>query len=111
MNVLPVPQNQPFWTMRVSLDGVEYVLDAVWNTRSGKWYLGLSDVDGNRLAGQQKVVCHFPLFRTCAAEGMFPGRLFALDTTSPDTETEGVDPHLTDFGTRVLLVYQPASEL
>jgi hypothetical protein len=117
MIVIPVPtaehvdDAQPFWSMRVRLDGAEFVLDAVWNQRAGKWYMGLSDGEGNRLAGQQKVTCHVPLFRLVTSPVMFLGRLFALDTSAADPSTEGRDPHLLDFGTRVLLVYAAESEL
>lgn len=111
MIVIPIPSGQPFWTQRVALDGAEYVLEGRWNQRAGKWFLGLLDADGNRLSGQVKVVCHFPLFRLCSAEGAPPGMLFARDTTAPDPTAEGRDPHLEDFGSRVLLVYVPEAEL
>lgn len=108
---IPIPQDQPFWDLRVRLDGAEYTLHGRYNQRAGKWYLGLSDADGNVLHRGVKVVCHYPLFRNVVADTAPPGNLIALDTTSPDPETEGRDPVLEDFGTRVVLVYVPASEL
>ena len=110
MIVIPVPQNDSATrTWRARLDGVEYTFEGRFNTRSGRWYLGLLDTDGTRLAGQEKVGGHWPLFRLLI--GGPPGLLFALDTSVKDTQTEGLPPGLNDFGNRVLLVYVPKAEL
>lgn len=111
MITIPIPSDTPFWDQRVRLEGREYTLQGRWNSRAQKWFLGLLDADGNRLAGEQKVVCHFPLWRTVTAEGMPPGLLFALDTSARDPLSEGRDPHYSDFGTRVILVYAESTEL
>lgn len=110
MIVIPVPQNKSAArTWRVRLDGVEYTIEARFNSRSGRWYLGLLDIDGNRLYGQVKAVCHYPLFRLRTAGP--PGLIFALDTSSSDTSVEGLNPGFDDLGNRVLLVYVPQAEL
>lgn len=108
---IPVPSGVAFWDQRVRLDGREYTLQGRYNQRVGKWFLGLLDADGAVLHAGVKVVCHYPLFRNVVNASAPPGVLMALDTTALDPVTEGADPVLDDFGTRVVLVYVPVDEV
>lgn len=108
---IPIPAGKAFWDQRVRLDGREYTLRGRYNQRTGKWRLGLLGADGTVLHAGVKVVCHYPLFRNLVNEAGPPGVLMALDTTAIDPALEGVDPGLEDFGTRVVLVYVPVTEV
>lgn len=103
---VPVSQDLVDYTERVELDGETYELRFRWNHRAEAWFLDIKDdagaalvlgrrcVVGGRIIGQHKHVA-----------GIMPGELTAFDTTN-----RSVDPALTDFGARVLLLYFDEAE-
>ena len=53
MIYIPLPKDKPFFTLRTTLDGADYLLRFEWNMRAG-WFLGVSAVGDN---GTETVVC------------------------------------------------------
>ena len=53
----------PRFRIRVSLDGVAFVLVFHWNRRAEIWVVDCLDADGNALQHGQGVVVRWPLFR------------------------------------------------
>lgn len=106
MEAFDLPQSNPSFELRLTLDGREYVLTFEWSEREAAWYLALADQADSPIVGATKVVADWPLFLTCNDARKFTGALIARDTTGA-----GLDPLLDDFGTRVLLTYTAADEL
>lgn len=108
--VIPIPlvdgSPLPYFDMVASLENTNYVLEFRWNTRGSAWYLNVYDESGTTLllAGL-KLVANWPLAAYTTARQP-PGLLIVVDSSGTDT-----DPTLTDFGTRVILLYYTASEL
>ena len=96
----------PHYVQRTALEGTTYVLRIDWNQREQRWYLRISDEDGNVLAGDVKVVANWPLLRRHRDERLPPGSIMAIDQSG-----KGEDPGLTELGERVLLLYFDAEEL
>ncbi len=94
------------YTQRTVLDGREYGFRFQWNQRAAKWYMDLADAAGAPIVFGVKVVADFPLLRRLTDSRTPPGELFAMDRSRA-----GQDPGLSDFGTRVQLIYIPAADL
>lgn len=106
IRVINTPQNIPFFTQRTTLDGREYLLTFDWNQREQKWYLSIADQDEVPIVSSIKLVANFPLTHLLVDSRSPPGELFAMDTSG-----NGLDPLLSDLGTRVLLLYMDAEDL
>lgn len=100
------PNPPPHFSLQPELDGVTYTLVFDWNDRDGRWYATLADAEEQVLIPGRKVVPDFPLFARKRGPTLPTGQLIALDTSGA-----GLAPGLTDFGSRVLLLYIPAAEL
>ena len=96
----------PFYTVRVSLDGLTYGLAFQWSTVESRWYISLEDSEGNSLTRAQKIRSNWPLFEGYGGRARPPGRLAAI-------ATDYAPPGLDDFGIgkRVQLCYFPEGEL
>jgi hypothetical protein len=76
------------YDQRVQLDGREFGLRLRFNSRSGFWFLTLSDVDGNVLVAGRKLVRGAPLL-TRSRDPRLPLGLLMVDGPT--------DPGLTDL--------------
>lgn len=90
----------PAYFYTVTLDGQQYRLDYTYNTRMGKWFLKVSDVQGNALIEPVPVVATWPLFNRFQRGTLPPGTLFAFDTSGKNE-----DPGRFDLGDRVRMLY------
>jgi hypothetical protein len=78
-----------FYTLRTTLDGLDYQLEFSWSTREERWYLTIKDSQGDLLMGATKLVCNVPLLRYRRhIEGTPAGEL-AVTTTSTDYTPPG----------------------
>ncbi len=100
---VPLAFDTPLYTIRVTLDGVEYILKFDWNDRENRWYMGFFSIDEDPLAVGIKVVANWPLLRRFTDDRLPPGELFATDL-SPML---GESPTYSELGTRVRLMYYP----
>lgn len=73
-----VEKETPFQTLKVALDGVNYIARLEWNMRSG-WYLGLSDAAGDPIFSPKKLVIDRDLLRSVTDERRPPGKLYLFD--------------------------------
>ncbi len=101
MSLLRIPtltDGSPAYRQRTRLDGQDWTLDFVFNTREGRWALSIIDLDGNSVVTGQPIVCGLNLLAR-AIKGP-PGLLIAI------AEDEGFEaPSLTELGARVTLWY------
>lgn len=95
---------EPLYSMRVVLDGKEYVLRFDWNGRESRWYFSIGFLDGSWLRTGIKFIANWPFLRNLADTRKPPGLLIAIDL-SP---SNGEPPGLLDIGERVKLFYYPA---
>lgn len=103
---VPTRNDLPAYNYIAKLDGVNYKLSYVFNPRLGdvgKWTVALSDQVGNPLVGPVVIVATWPLFNRFKANGIFPGTLFAFDTSG-----QNEDPGQFDLGNRVRMLYLEA---
>jgi len=97
---IPLTQTESNFTKLVTLDGEDYNFRFLWNERDGHWFMTIRTSGGDDIIAGIKVVADIPLVTHDADSRLFPGELWAMDTTGA-----GVDPGLRDFGTRVRLAY------
>jgi hypothetical protein len=102
MAYLEVPTNNqlPAYKYTVTLDGTSYQLDFQWNDRMSKWFVSVSDPQGNILEAPVPIVATWPLFDRFKNQSIFPGTLFCLDTSG-----QNEDPGRFDLGDRCRMVY------
>ncbi len=103
---VPTRNDLPAYKYVVQLDGVNYQLAYYFNPRVGlvgKWFVSLSDQVGNPIVGPVPVVATWPLFDRFKEEAVFPGTLFAFDTSG-----QNEDPGQFDLGDRVRMLYLEA---
>lgn len=105
---VPIPTDAPLYTLRVTLDGAEWLILVDWDGREGRWYLSLGTVDGAWVVRGVKVVADWPLLRHVRGGGGPPGNLYAADFSN-----RGEPPGYSDFGPgrRVRLLYQPVDSV
>jgi hypothetical protein len=102
---IPTPTGMPSFTMRVTLEQVEYRFDFAWNERAERWFMQLYTSAGD-LITSRKVIPNWPLLRGLVHADRPPGELVALDTSDLRTPIG-----LNDWGDRVVLDYLEASDV
>lgn len=85
----------------VTLEGRDYQLDFVWNTRESFWYMSIKDEEGNHIRSGLKAVCNFPVTRLWKDAERPPGQFIFLDTRDIP-----VDPDLDELGVEIPLTYE-----
>ena len=95
------------YVFQTELDGSTFGFRVRWNAREGFYYVDVLDANSNPLIQGLKI-CLGKIFtnRFVATPGIFPGTLFAEDTTKA-----GLDPALGDLGTRVRVIYFDSAEI
>lgn len=108
MPIFTVPtSDQPFYTQKTALDGVNFTLSFAYNQREDRWYLSIADDEETPIVSGIKILANFPLlFRFKFLPAMPPGEMVALDTTK-----DGSPPGAGELGSgkRVRLVYFDAA--
>jgi hypothetical protein len=97
----------PDYVMRVRLDGAQYILRFLYNTRLDRWSFSIADSNGDDLLGATAIVANWPLTRFYKWDPrMPPGDFMAIDQT-----TDGSPPGFLELAptARVRLVYFPVS--
>ena len=102
---IPLSSDTPLYTIRVTLDGQEYIFKFDWNERENRWYFSLFTIDEKPLATGIKLVANWPLLRRFTSGDMPPGILIAGDF-SP---LQGEAPTYAELGVRVRFLYFPAN--
>ena len=97
----------PNWEQRTVLDGRDYILRFLYNSRTCRWTMSIFDQNNDPIAQGVSVVVGCDLLSSIADQRKPPGKLYAVDLpASGETETERRDPHtVRDFGERVGLYY------
>ena len=106
MSLTPIPtltDGTPAYRQRVRLDEQDWLLDLVFNARTGLWAMSMLDLEGNEVVRGQAIVCNLPLLLRC--KGGPPGEMLAI---SSDGSAE--PPGLTELGGRVSLNYVSADD-
>lgn len=97
---IPVVPNVAHQEMELPVGERIYTLELRWSVREARWYLDVYGDDHEAIYTGIAVVLNFPLPARCVHEDFWDGVLYAIDTSTTNTE-----PALDDFGTRVILIY------
>lgn len=105
IQAIPTPKGVPSFTMRVTLEQVEYRIDLAWNTRASCWFMQLYTAADDLIA-TRKVIPNWPLLRGLVHNDRPPGELVALDAADLRTPIG-----LNDWGDRITLGYLEAADV
>lgn len=101
--------SDPFYTIRVRLDGADYTLEFTYAPRQGRYYLNLYDANDKELVWGLKLVSNTRLLRYYRyRDGVPAGELMVTSTTSDKSSPTIGD--LADGG-RCQLTYFTAAEV
>lgn len=104
--VLPIVPSVPNYRVSTTLDDVSYVLDVRWNGRAEAWYMDVRTDEGEAIrVGLKLVLGAYHGMRV--TDERFPNGIF----TAVDLSGEHREATLDDMGTRVVVLYYPASEI
>lgn len=107
MLVVPIAQNSAWFDFNCEVDGITLGFEFKWNDRSERWFLDLSDAQGNVIALSIPVVNGESLTQFLhGIAGMPTGDLFVFDTTDASE-----DPTFDSLGRRHVLMYAVPGEL
>jgi len=100
MSVLRIEADStPYYDMEVVLDGVEFILEFMLNSRDGSWYLSVYDASRTILRAGVRLVINWPLMRSWVSENSPSGDIVCItqgqNKTLPGEGQLGVDAVLT----------------
>jgi hypothetical protein len=102
---ITLPKDNPSYTLRVPIDGADFVLRFEWMERAG-WFVGMDDALGVTIFSPKRIVADWDLLQDVTDNRRPRGVLMGIDTTK-----YGLDPIYEDLGQRVVLVYFEEGEL
>ena len=109
MIILATDRGKAAYTQRVTLDGVSFILELIWNERVGAWYLSVLDANGTALLRSRKLATNWPIIRRFRfLDGLPAGEIMAIDP-SASLDYAGYSDLGEDRG--VELVYIEAADL
>jgi len=89
------------YTQQTVLDGILYTLSFRWNSRSGRWFVDITDATGVILVAGICLLAGVALTSLRKhISGMPQGDFFVIDETGAERS-----PSLDDFGKEIKLVY------
>ena len=98
-------EETPYYTQRVTLDGVDYQIQIDWSVREARWYFSLLDTLGGLICGPIKVMTNWPMLRWYHdREGCPTGEILAVSLSPDDSPPGFLD---LGVGRRCTLVYVP----
>jgi len=90
----------------VSLDGVDYQLQFLYNSREDSWYMDITDIEDNPIRSGVKIVINWPLLKTLMGKPRPAGELVCVNATQG-----ALDPTLDDFGLNAVFGYVPGEDV
>lgn len=106
---IPTLTDEPFYTMRVRLDGTDYLLDVQYNTRTRRYYVSLFSDDEAPLVRGLKCVPEVPLLRSYHFRPGVPAGELMVTIAGPDKRP----PEFGELGPglRCQLTYFPREDV
>jgi len=104
--LLQIPVDNTLYSQQftITLEGTLYTMHIYWVDRDGRWYMDLSDGNGNLIVGGVALVLAIDLLGKFNEAAIPPGMFYMFDTTGTNTEAS-----LTNFGQSVLLYYMEST--
>lgn len=99
--IIPIPVDTPDTSLRVPLDGVDYIIRLHYHEREDRWYLDLLTAENAEIVCGIKLVSNWPLLRRLVDTRRPPGNLIAMRAVGD--EPTG----FSDLGRSVVLGYIP----
>ncbi len=114
--IIPTSTELSDYRQVTNLEGRDYVLAFVHNTREDRWYMNLADQDESPIVDGIKVVAEIDLLQRVTDPRRPPGKIVARDLTAPDPTDDqpkilSEDPGLRDLGGRITLLYFTEAEV
>jgi len=106
MLVLPLPTGNPYFSVDVELDTLNYVLEFAWNERASAWFVSMTTSGGDVIFSGRKLVLDWPLWFRVVDNRLPGGILLATDTSGV-----GLEAGVNDLGARVEVAYVTAEEV
>jgi hypothetical protein len=106
---IPTLPDAPFHTLRARLDGAEFLLELLYNTRTRRWYLNVFSEDEVPLVRGLKCVPNVPLLRAYHFRAGVPAGELMITCAGGETRP----PLLGELGAdrRCQLTYFPRAEV
>lgn len=101
---MPVRTDLPCYQFQVALETVIYTLDFEWNERGQFWTMHISDENEVPMFQGIRLITGVPFLDKYYNTLRPPGDFYCFDTSG-----SGVDPGISDLGTRVLLIYREST--
>lgn len=89
---LPLPTtDEPHLVQTTQLEGQSYTFEFNWNSRTDRWTLNISNVDGTRILDGATLAIGIDLIRTIPSTFDYvpPGRLYVAGKDDPTIDTIG----------------------
>ena len=102
-------EGSSYFEKRISLDGRDYILRFLFNTREEKWYLDINDQDNVPIVSGLKLVLNIDLVRRLTDERRPKGALHVFENASSNEQQ--IDPGLSSLGLDIQLVYFDEEEI
>ena len=98
---IELPNNEPIFDFKTTLDNIEYQFTFKWNVRGSFWVVDLAESDGTPIILGERLNTNLPLFSQYGYNDKLPnGTLWVTDI-----DTNNIEPALDSLGTRIKLVY------
>lgn len=79
--IIPLNTTVSNFSQEIVLEGVPYRFDFVWNTRSLKWSMSISNIDLTGIVSGIVLVLNYDLFEQFTGSTLPPGALYCIDVT------------------------------
>jgi hypothetical protein len=80
---IDLPVDVPLYTLRLTLEGSEFVLRFDYNGKEDRWYLSVYDGDANPIRRGVKIVVNQNVLRQCVHAGKPKGLLIFFGEENP----------------------------
>jgi hypothetical protein len=101
---LPVRSDLPAYQFQTELEEETFFFDFEWNERGQYWTMTISNSDEEVIIAGIRLVSGISLLEQFTVAGRPKGRILCVDTTG-----KNIDPSISDFGSRVLLMYREST--
>jgi len=102
---IPTRTDLSVYDFTIELDAVVYTISMVYNTRAGRWFFSMLDLDGNPLREGIKMVSNWELTLTWVQQGRPDGGMYVINPENDD------DADRDTLGTSAVFCYDEGGKL
>lgn len=98
--LIPTVTNESNQEQVTALDGTNYIIRRLWNSRAQRWFMTIKTADNLDIATGRKLCADMPWASRETVEEMPPGQIWVIRGTKT-----GADPGLRELNREVFLMY------